>query len=75
MFIKISRLSMIILASVFIGMNIIFYVQYVANNLSVAWPLICIVCMLVLITFIFIVQHINNKAEKKKLEQEKEKIT
>ena len=73
MYIKISRLCMIILASIFIGMSIIFYVQYVTNNLSPLLPIICILCMLVLIVFILVVQRASNKAEQKKAAQEKEK--
>lgn len=75
MYIKISRLCMIILASIFIGMSIIFYVQYVTSSLSPMLPLICILCMLVLIAFILIVQRASNKAEQKKEALEKEKLT
>ncbi len=75
MYIKISRLCMIIFASIFIGMSIIFYVQYVTNNLSPILPIICILCMLVLITFILVVQHTSNRAEQKKVALDKEKLT
>jgi fructose-specific phosphotransferase system IIC component len=65
---------MVIIASVFIGMSIIFYVQYVTNGLSPMLPIICIICMLVLIAFLFTVQYMNNKAEKKKATLEKENL-
>lgn len=74
MYIKLSRLCMIIFASIFIGMSIIFYVQYVTNDLSPILPIICILCMLVLIIFILAVQHASNKAERKKAALEKEKL-
>ena len=64
---------MIIFASIFIGMIIIFYVQFVTNDLSPILPIICILCILVLITFILIVQRTNNKAELKKAGTDNEK--
>lgn len=68
---------MIIMASIFIGLSIGFYIINAVSpepNASTTLPAICIVCMLVLITFLFVVQLADNRAEKKKAELEKENL-
>ena len=77
MFIKISRLCMIITASIFIGLSIGFYIINAVStepNPSTTLPAICILCMVVLIAFIFTVQYTHNRAEKKKESAEKENL-
>lgn len=73
MYIKISRLCILIIASIFIGMGIVFCVQYSVTGLSIALPITSIAAMLILSAFILAVQITNNKADKKKLESEKPK--
>lgn len=59
---------MIVMASVFLGLSIGFYIINAVStdpNASTTIPAVCIICMLVLILFLLIVQHFNNRAEKK----------
>ncbi len=74
MYIKISRLALIIIASIFIGMSIIFCIEFVVAHKSPTLPFLCILSMLLLITFIFALQYASNKSKKEEAEQ-KGKLT
>ena len=68
MYVKLSRLCMIIMASVFLGLSIGLYIINAVStdpNSSTTIPAVCIVGMLILIAFLLVVQQFSNRAEKK----------
>lgn len=73
MFIKNSRLFAIIFASMFLGMGVAFYVQYVAAGLAIWLPLTTAAAMLLLIIFLLSLQLLDNRRARKRKEKKEEK--
>lgn len=68
---------MIMIASAFFGLSVGFYIINAVStkeNASTTLPAICVFAMLIFIVFILILQHLNNKSDKKKAELEKKQI-
>lgn len=77
MFIRITRLLLIIIASIFLGMCIVWWFMYIAKGEDTLMLKFAISATIILIAAIIVLQFWENRKarrEKEKLEKEQEKI-